>query len=154
MKIRKFKSKDSAATAELFRDTVRRVNSKDYSPEQINVWAPEDLENDAWLSRLEKAHIFVMESAIGAVLGFITIELDGYIDLLYVHADHQRRGVGSRLLAHAEKQAQICGIKRFHTEASITALPFFESHGFLVSKEQKARKQGVHFINYRMEKQL
>ncbi len=32
----------------LFRDTIRQVNSRDYSPEQIRAWASDDIDPVAW----------------------------------------------------------------------------------------------------------
>ena len=152
--IREFRPKDAAETAELFRDTVRRVNRRDYSPEEIAAWisAGEDL--DSWTARLEAQLSFVAETSDGKLLGFMAMEPDGHIDLLYCHVDHQRQGVGERLLSHMEKLARASGIRRLYTEASITARLFFERHGFVVVKKQEVRKRGVEFVNYRMEKDV
>jgi putative acetyltransferase len=37
-----------------------------------------------------------------------------------------------------------------HTNASITARPFFEKHGFMVVAEQHPVIRGVEMINYKM----
>ncbi len=150
--IREFRPEDTSKTVELFQDTVRRVNGRDYSPEQIAVWASASMHTDAWRSRLEDQLSFVAESLDGRLLGFIAMELDGHIDLLYCHADYQRQGVGSRLLAHAEILPWSSGINRLYTEASITARLFFERHGFAVVEAQKVWRCGMEFVNYRMEK--
>jgi putative acetyltransferase len=152
MKIREFRSEDAAQTAELFRNTIRRVNSRDYSPEQVEVWASSIKDMDAWRFRLEAEYSFVSETSDGTLLGFIAMEPDGHIDLLYCHTDYQRQGIGSRLLSHVEKLARTSGITKLFTEASITARPFFENHGFVVLEIQEVRKRGVKFVNYRMEK--
>jgi putative acetyltransferase len=154
VKIREFQPNDSAATAELFRDTIRRINSQDYSPDQIRAWASEDMDVGTWCSTLERGHTLLIESTNDELLGFITAQLDGNIHLLYVHADHQRQGLGSRLLSHAKEYAQLSGIKRLCADASITARPFFERHGFFVTQEQRLLKRGVDFVNYFMEKHL
>jgi putative acetyltransferase len=46
----------------------------------------------------------------GAVLGFVTLSDDGHLSLLYVSADHQRQGLGGRLLDTALNQAGRLGI--------------------------------------------
>jgi len=152
MRIRKYQPDDALKTAELFRDTVKRINRRDYSSDQIDAWAPDNIDIDAWSSRLQKSHTYLAESEDGGLLGFITVDQEGCLDLLYCHADHQRQGVGSRLWSHAQRQAQSGGLSYWFTEASITARPFFEKHGFKILKVQEVQKCGVSFVNYRMGK--
>jgi putative acetyltransferase len=80
-----------------------------------------------------------------------------YLDLLFVHADYQRRGIAAALYSHAEAQAQQYGVQHVWTQASLTARPFFERVGFVVIAEQTVRssvRADVTFTNYRMEKLL
>ena len=44
------------------------------------------------------------------------------------------------------------GLPRLSTEASITARPFFQSHGFQILAEQVVTCRGSAFVNYRMER--
>ncbi|HOI05945.1 MAG TPA: GNAT family N-acetyltransferase [Deltaproteobacteria bacterium] len=152
MRIRQLRHGDAEKAAELFRDTVARINRRDYSSDQIRAWAPGDMDVEMWRSRLQKGRAYVAESGEGKLLGFISIDRNGHIDLLYCHADHQGQGVGSRLLSHAERQIKASGVTHVSTEASITARPFFEKRGFEVVKEQKVRRNGSNFINYVMVK--
>jgi len=39
MRIRKFRASDAVEVARLHRNTIRNINSKDYSKEQIAVWS-------------------------------------------------------------------------------------------------------------------
>jgi len=152
MKIRPFQNEDTSRTADLFRDTVKRVNSRDYSPNQIRAWAPDDMDVEMWRFKLEKGETYVAESEEGELIGFITIDRGRHIDLLYCHADHQGQGAGSRLVSHAEDHAKASGVRYVSAEASVTARPFFEKQGFRVIREQKVRKNGMSFINYFMGK--
>ncbi len=154
MRIRLFQHEDAENTASLFRNTVKRINSPDYSPEQIKAWVPDDLDIEIWRSRLQKGLTYIAESEEGELIGFISIDHDGHLDLLYSHADHQRQGIGSYLLNYVENQFKSSGISYFSTDASITARPFFEKHGFKVIKEQKVKKHGISFVNYLMTKCL
>ena len=56
----------------------------------------------------------------------------------------------SALIAEARR----VGLARLFTEASITARPFFEAHGFTVLAAQVVTCRGVEFVNYRMERRL
>ncbi len=58
-----------------------------------------------------------------------------------------------RALRHADIPAVI-ETRRLHTEASITARPFFERCGFLLVAEQTVALRGQQFVNFRMEKPL
>lgn len=152
MRIRRFQSKDAEVTAHLFLETVKRINSRDYSPDQIEAWVSNYMDIELWRSRLQKGLTYIAESEKGELLGFISMDHDGHIDLLYCHADYQRQGIGSQLFSYVERQVNTSVIPSLSTEASITARPFFEKHGFKVIKEQKVQKNGIILINYLMEK--
>jgi putative acetyltransferase len=86
--------------------------------------------------------------------GFISLEWDGHIDLLYIHPDFQSRGVASMLLWRLEASAEARGLVRLFTEASITAKPFFERRGFRVIAAQTVLRRGQALANFRMERRL
>ena len=48
MWIREYKPADCAQLAELFYRTVHSVNAKDYTEEQLNVWATGNVDLDEW----------------------------------------------------------------------------------------------------------
>jgi putative acetyltransferase len=149
MLIRLYQPEDAPALIALKRDTIRRISARDYSAEQVNAWAPDDSALARWPARL--ANRFVVVAEINRqIVGFADIAPDGHIDQFYVHAAHQRRGVGRALLNALLAQARRTNIPRLHTEASITARPFFEAHGFTVDAEQTVTARGVEFINFRM----
>ena len=54
------------------------------------------------------------------VEGFITLEPEGHIDMLYVDADLQGRGIASALLGRLTASARSQGLTQLSTEASIT----------------------------------
>jgi putative acetyltransferase len=88
------------------------------------------------------------------IAGFADLEPDGHIDMLYVHAEHQSKGVARALLAHIEDVAIRLGLDRLYTEASITARTAFEHSGFPVVATQTVLLRGETFTNYRMERQI
>jgi predicted N-acetyltransferase YhbS len=151
--VRPFRPEDVSAIVELFRDTVRRVNSRDYSPEQVRAWAPDQINEQSWADKLSGRLCLVAERQ-GQVVGFGDVEEDGHLDHLFTHADHQVRGVGRAILQALEDVAGRQGLVRLHTEASITARPFFERQGYRVVQEQEVLCRGVAFVNYRMEASL
>ena len=148
---------DVDALIQLFRDSVRSVARQHYTEAQVLAWAPDEIDHDEWAAQCASRPVWVavMDAQIDAkTVGFIDLEPDGHIDMLYVHAEHQRRGVASALLGVAEGSARDKRLARLYTEASIPARPFFERRGFRVIAEQVVAIRGQNLINYRMEKLL
>lgn len=137
----------------LFRATVRSINRRDYSQAQVEAWAPDSLDRAAWAARLARNETWVALLA-DEVAGFAELEEGGRLHALFVHKDHQRRGVARALLAKAEASARGRKLPALTTEASITARPCFEAAGFMVEVEQKVELRGQTFVNYRMRRHL
>ena len=119
MQLRAYREEDAPALLALFRDTIRGVNARDYSPEQVRVWASGDIDPGWWAGRFAGRFAVVIESGERAI-GFADLEPDGHIDRFFVSADHQRRGVGPALLAAIAAEAGRARVGRMFTEASIT----------------------------------
>lgn len=75
---------------------------------------------------LPGAVVWVAEAG-GDVAGFVAYRA-GWIDHLYVHPDHQGRGVGARLLAEALKDNAPKQLWTFQQNARARA--FYEARGF------------------------
>lgn len=148
MIIREYKSSDCEALTELFYDTVHFINCRDYTQEQIDVWATGEVDLKKWnASLLEHDSLVAMED--GLIVGFGDIDRTGYLDRLYVHKDYQGRGVATAI---CEKLENSVNVKKIVTHASITAKPFFEKRGYVSVKEQEIFRQGISLKNYVMEK--
>ncbi len=151
--IRRARPDDDERITQLFYDTIHEVNSRDYSPEQIEAWASNNMNPDRWSKSLAAKTVFVAEQD-GEILGFAELEPDGHIDRFYCHSTHQRCGIGSDLINEVESAARAKNISRLYTEASITARPFFERWGFATLAEQQVEIRGVALTNYLMQKEL
>lgn len=151
--LRPYDPADAPTLLALFRDTVRRVNCRDYSPAQIAAWASDEIDPLAWAERFVGRFTVVAEAA-GRVVGFAELEPTGHIDRLYVSADHQGCGVGRLMMSAVFAEAERLGLGRLFVEASITARPFFERCGFVVLAEQVVTCRGVEMVNVRMERIL
>jgi putative acetyltransferase len=151
--LRAYKPEDAPALLALFRDTIRRVNARDYGPDQIRAWASDDIDPTHWASRFAGRFVAVAEQS-GRPVGFAELEANGHIDRVYVSADHQGEGVGQSLLSAVVSEARRLGIARLFTEASFTARPFFERQSFVVLAPQVVTCRGAEFVNYRMERVL
>ena len=153
MNIRPYEEKDIPEISRLYFNTIRRVNARDYSPEQIRAWAPAIHGNAYWLERFRRRHAYVADYD-GAVLGFAEYAPPGHIDSFYVHHAHQGHGVGTALMAHLESEARHAGTNRLDAEVSLTARTFFERRGFSVVEEKETEYGGLPFRLFLMEKYL
>lgn len=151
--IRRFKSSDTNQIAQLFHDTIRSVNRKDYSEEQVKAWAPDDIHFRDWEEKCLSKYTLVTEIN-GTIIGFAQLEDNGHIDCFYCHRDYQGQGVGSMLYKSLEKRAYSIGVSKFFVEVSITAKPFFEKMGFSLIQKQTVTVRGVKLTNYKMEKYM
>ncbi|MBP5975783.1 GNAT family N-acetyltransferase [Brasilonema sp. CT11] len=153
MEIRLFRTQDTEQIAQLFHETVREVNIRDYSNNQVKAWAPDDIYFRNWSEVCLKIFTYVADEE-GIIVGFGELEPNGHINCFYCHKNYQRRGVGSQIYQAIEAKALELGLNSLFTEASITAKPFFQHMGFSVVKEQQVTRRGETFTNYVMEKFL
>ncbi|WP_258723484.1 GNAT family N-acetyltransferase [Cellulomonas sp. NS3] len=149
MHLRPYRDDDAAATLDVFHRAIRLLASRDYTAEQVDAWASPDIDPVVWAGRRAAARTQVAE-ADGRVVGFTDVDEDGYVDMLFVEPDVARQGVGSALLRWARATAVELGAHELTTNASLTARPAFEAHGFVVVAEQHPVLRGVELTNFRM----
>lgn len=151
--IRGFKPSDTQEIIALFRDAVRAINIQHYSPEQVAVWAPDEIDREKWHKSLANNITYIAE--IGTkIVGFIDMSREGYLDRLYIHKDYTGGSIALRLFKKIEQEARALGLTKMTTDCSITAKKPAERMGFVVIKEQTVIRSGVALINYAMEKKL
>lgn len=148
MTLRPYQTGDLAAIAALFYESVHTLCRGDYTKEQLNAWAPGPIDEEAWDASFRAHHTLVAEEN-GALLGFADMAEDGYLDRLYVHPAHTRKGVATALVNALETARPAA---QFTTHASMTARPFFEKRGYRVEKEQQVVRRGVTLTNFVMKK--
>ncbi len=153
MLIREFTITDTQQILQLFHDTVHRINIRDYSQAQVDAWAPEYVDVQKWIERMQDRMTYVAEEN-GKAIGFAEIEGNGHIGCFYAHADYQNMGVGTALFQQIQLTAKNLGLQKLSAEVSITAKPFFERMGFTAIAPQEVERRGVKLINYVMEKSL
>ena len=104
--IRPLRADEAPALRALFHAAVHGLACRDYTPDQLNAWAP--LAHDAaqWAARLQANQPWVAEVA-GSAAGFADLQPSGYIDQSFVAPAHAGQGVGQALMAHLHTQANI-----------------------------------------------
>ena len=132
MIIRKYQSLDCKEMAWLFYDTVHTINREDYSDEQLDVWVDGNVDIESWDHRYLSSYTLVaIENE--KIVGFGNIDVHGYLDMLYVHKDHQHEQIATKLCDQLEKFVA----NKITTYASISAKGFFEKRGYRVIRENE-----------------
>ena len=150
MEVRKYKSADIKEILQLFYDTVHSVNVKDYTQEQVDVWATGDENVEEWDQSLLSHHSYVAVEN-GLIVGFGDIDETGYLDRLFVHKDYQKKGIATAL---CNKLESLIDWDCVTVKASITAKSFFEKRNYVVVQEQQVERNGILLKNYIMQKGL
>lgn len=148
MFIRAYQSSDCKELTELFYNTVHTVNAKDYTKEQLDVWATGQVDLKKWDQSFQEQFSFVAVDN-GIIAGFGDIDQTGYLDRLYVHSGYQKKGVATAICDQLESVVQ----GNIVTHASITARPFFEKRGYRIVRDQRVERQGIFLTNFVMVKE-
>ncbi len=146
--LRQYKTSDCRDLAQLFYETVHAVNAKDYTQEQLSVWATGYVNLEEWDKTLSD-HYTVVAVEDEKIVGFGDIDTTGYLDRLYVHKEYQNRGIATAICSQLENAVYA---DKITVHASITAKPFFLSRGYRIIREQQVIRQGISLTNYVMEK--
>ena len=147
--IRKFKNGDENGTWNVFYSAIHQVCSTDYSKEQIQAWAPIDLDPSLWAKKIHSIKPFIA-TLDGKIVGYADLQNDGKIDHFFVHGDHQAQGVARALMNRIIQKAPVQ--QKLYSEVSHTAKPFYEKNGFNVVKVQEVNMRGVVLTNNIMER--
>jgi putative acetyltransferase len=153
MRVRTHRNSDIPVISRLYYDTIHRVNSHDYTREQVDAWAPAVPEDSFWKERFKKYSVYVAEED-KRIVGFTELDSAGHIDCFFVHHEWQRRGVGTRLMERVVATAGMKQMPRLFAEVSLTAVPFFLDKGFVVIRENEAIRREVKLKQFAMEKWL
>ena len=94
IEIRPYRASDLDGVVDLFLRAVRETASADYNEKQIDVWAQAD--PDEWALARASRPTWVAFTG-GKLAGFADLEKNGLIDMMFVHPDHQRKGVATAL---------------------------------------------------------
>ena len=152
--IRIAQQSDALELMSLFQETVLHINKRDYSEAEVEDWA--SCGNDiSHIKEMIRTHFFIVATNQQLqVVGFASITQQGYLHSMFVHKDFQGQGIATLLLKEIERYATTNGITRITSEVSLTARPFFEQRGYIVTEEQKRRANQLYLTNFWMAKRL
>ncbi len=139
-----YRPQDAALTRDLFQAAIRGTSSRDYTPEQVEVWSRVD-DLGLWNDNRLKAHCLIAR-VDDEPAGFTEIDDDAYLNMMFVDPRFAGRGVATALLTAA--LALVDPTVPVTAHASLTARPFFEARGFTVVAEHRPVIRGVRLTNF------
>ena len=154
MRIRDFKKGDETALWNVFYAAIHVTASANYSPEQLDAWAPRQVDPTRWAQRMQGIAPFVAEDDNGSIVAYADLQNSGYIDHFFVSPAVGRRGVGSLLMERIHEKAFSIGLSALFSEVSLSAQPFFEKWGFATEELKSVSIRGISLKNCRMRKML
>jgi putative acetyltransferase len=144
---------DAPRLAELFRESVETLAEDFYDEGQRAAWAARAEDEAALAAKLTRA-LTVVALVEQELAGFASLEKSETIEMLYVHPDYARQGVGSALLDALEKLAAARGTTILEVEASDAAREFFAKRGFTAQSRNTLEINGEWLGRTRMTKAL
>ena len=140
------------------RRAVHETAAADYPAEVLAAWGPPVVgpQLDKFDAKLQRGQIVIVAEVDGALAGFG--ELAPQKNLLvavYVSPDHSRHGVGTAILRKLERLARDEGLSYLQMGSSLTAVPFYTSHGFqTLGPDVHVLRSGDRMNCIRMRKEL
>ena len=152
-RIRRYAPGEEASLFEVFFTAVHLVACHDYTTEQVEAWAPRNLDMTLWQNKIRAINPFVAELD-GEFVGYADVQSSGYIDHFYVSGKHPRRGIGSLLMNRILEEASLLGVRTLTSHVSRTAQPFFAKFGFHVTEQRYPEVRGIVIPNAGMCRNL
>ena len=115
----------------MMRDTIRLVNSRDYSKIQIKAWLNADKIKKVKESINNPSKLVFVAIDDDGILGIASFNLkDKELGSLYIKYNCHEKGIGTKLLKYVERYAKNIGLKKLKLGSTITAFEFYKKHGY------------------------
>jgi len=154
MRVRPATPDDAPAVLALHGAAIRERGPEAYDDRAVAAWPRRGDPDDYPIG--DPDHAFLVVQRAGAVAGFGDLALDeaGIVGV-YVHPDHQRRGVGRAPVDRLEAAARDHGLDALEPVASLNAVGFYRGLGYeRVRREPHETSGGVELDCVRMRRRI
>lgn len=151
--LRPFLPADVPELALIFRASIEELTGEDYSEAQQEAWMML-ADDEAAFGDTLAGMLTIVATVGGMPVGFAALKGADHIEMIYVHPEFARRGVGNVLCDALEKLAGARAATRLTTDASDTARPFFEQRGYIAQHRNTVMRGEEWLGSTRMEKAL
>jgi putative acetyltransferase len=152
-RIRRYEPGEEASLFDVYFTAIRLVACRDYTLEQIEAWAPANVDMSVWQNKIRDLNPFVAELD-GELVGYADVQQNGYIDHFFVSGKHPRRGIGSLLMTQILQEAKSLAVSALTSDVSRTAQPFFAKFGFAITEQRSPVVRGIVVPNARMRREI
>ena len=151
--LRPFLATDAPRLLALAQASVETLAEDYYDDDQRAAWAAQLGDAEVLAARLGGllALVAILE---GQIVGFASLKDGETLDMLYVHPQFARRGVGGALVDALEKLAAARGAEAISTDASDAAREFFARRGYTAQRRNTVQLAGEWLGNTSMTKRL
>ena len=134
--IRKAKQEDRESIWRVHIRAIKEVCKSHYSENELEAWTgvlkpsryTADIGNRTFLVAKDRENI----------VGFGRLNLEnGKIEAVYVCPDHNRQGIGRKILNALERAAQDSNLATLYLWAALNAIPFYRSQGYTEQGQKK-----------------
>ena len=139
--VRPYRTGDRAACALVFYRAVREGTAAFYNQAQREAWAPSPEPDWSEPCKLERQWCWVAERG-GRIVGFMSLEPSGYLDMAFVLPEEMGRGTAVALYAALLAKARDAGLERMTVIASHLARRFFARRGWRVDRAEDLLADG------------
>lgn len=153
MTFRKATIKDLPQIWDVFEASIKQSCINDYSEKQIAAWVDSRNNSAKWEKKVIE-QFFYVAVVDNSIVGFISFQAPDYIDVMYVHPDHQKMGIATKLFTLILRHVMLLGTAELRVLSSITAKTVYEHFGFNCIQERVVELRGVEMPHYLMIKKM
>lgn len=142
MKIRDYRADDADALVAVFQSAVLEGSAPHYTPEQRAAWAARISQGSVLHDRLKDQTCLVASDDNGT-LGFVALQANGHLDMLFVCPDQRRNGTADALHDALLSRAAADGHAGLSVYASHLARRFLARRGWQYVRTETVNLHGV-----------
>lgn len=152
--VRPYAAEDCAGCWQVYFDAIQTGAQGHYDQAQRDAWSASVTEpTPENCARLADAMTCVAHRG-KIIIGFMSMETNGHLDMAFVTPEHMRHGVATALHDNLLQSARANGLNRLTTDASHLARRFFERKGWRMIEPETVMRDGVPLERFRMDLKL
>ncbi|WP_148863348.1 GNAT family N-acetyltransferase [Marinobacter fonticola] len=152
--VRRFRPEfDCSAIGTLYQTSIENLARADYEPEALAAWCQWGKNTHGIGLTLNRGQTLIAQYS-GRIAGFAQRQPKTHINMLYIHPDFARRGIGKALVEELALTAKREGVMRLTVNASRTSRGLFEKAGFIGSAPEWVERENVKIERFPMSLEL
>lgn len=151
MKLRIITRKDEIHLKKIYFDSINSIDEKIYSQRQKLAWSSQAWDNAEFKNSIIKGKGLIIYDQ-NKIIGFAVRYPINKLALFYIRGDSKRKGYGTILLKHIEKDAIKDGLIKIETEASLISYRLLKKNSWKIIGKERIIIKDTLFERYKMIK--